>query len=461
MDAVYKMRMLSDRVPDEVVRYIYANADNWHNQRVSWLEVVEGEVIQRIWYYRKYSVRGREETRYTECVRKITGDKHILWRNGYWIGGTGAVFQPVYLQKDVKRWLFGYVDVKFEEEKFNVWNECHVDLFDRCVLILNLSVLKETRYKYCAYPQNCDLMRYLSIYDQDHSVEFFGKCGLFPFPSLVEMAKKEKAFCRFLRDNAAEIDLYGPQATVFAYKNNVSVVEARRICEQKARMDRTIRDYIPEVKGTRIDRSKLYEYLAGYGRLNFWFGVYNDYLRAIKGLGLDLKDTKNVYPKDLKRMHDLRVNEFAALEAKNDREKRKKLYADFAARSRELKRLEWTSDDYAVIIPDDVSDLIREGEVLHHCVGKMGYDLKVVEGISIIAFLRKAESKETSLCTVEYRIDLGRITQCYGSYDKLPALEIRNCAQAWAEYVKAELKGDKENGKIVTNQFAARQRAGA
>lgn len=464
MDAIYKMAMLPSRTPEEIVKYIYANAVNWQNNRVAWLEIADEEVIIRIWYFRNYSVRGRQETRYTECVRKISGDSRIIWKNGYWHGGMSESFQPVYLQKDVKRWCYGYEEYSFREENFDKWNESKIDLFDMCVPVLNLQILSQTKYKYCAYPRNCDLMRYLKIYDKDPSVEFFGKCGLYPCPSLVKLAKTDKSFCRFLRENAAEIDLYGPQATIYAYKNKVDVVEARRICEKKARIDRQVREYIPEVKGTCIDRKKLYEYLEGRKKKDGFYQLrssYNDYLKAVKGLRLDLKDTKNVYPNDFQRMHDLRIDEFAALEAKRDREKRKKLYNDFAKKARELKRFEWTNGEYSIIIPGDISDLIHEGEVLKHCVGKMGYDLKVIKGTSIIAFLRKTESKETPFCTIEYRLDLGKLAQCYIEHDRRPEKEVCDYAEAWSEYVKTIIEGEKDNGKRIRSQVAARQGAGA
>ncbi len=465
MDPIYIMRTIPDETPDEIVRYIYANAVNWQHNRVSWLEIIEGKVIQRIWFFRNYKVRGRYDTRYTECVRKISGDSRIIWRNGYFTSGVmNDPFQPVYYPKDVRNTYYGYQETKFEKEDFNVWNEEKVDLFGRNIPILNLGVLAETKYKYCAYPENCDLMHYLAIYDKDNAVEFFGKCGLYPYPSLVKLAKKDKSLCRFIRDNAAEIDLYGPQAALYAFKHNVGVVEARRLCEEKARIDRMVREDIPEVKETGIDRKRLVEYLekqkAGTHRRGFYYfaSSYNDYLRAVKALGLDLNDTKNIFPNDFKRMHDLRIDEYTALEAKKDMIKRKKLYNDFAKKARELKRLEWSAGGYCVVIPDDISDLIREGNILHHCVGKMGYDLKVIKGTSIIAFLRKTEDKETPLYTVEYRIDLGKIAQCYGRNDTVPAQEIRDLAEEWGSYVKKLMKGS-ENGK--RNNDKSEQRAGA
>ena len=458
MDSLEKLRLIPDNTPCEIVRHIYANANNWSNGAVSWLEPCDGEVIQRIWFFRNYKVHGREETRYTECVRKISGEKRIVWRNGYFHGGYSQTFQPVYRQADIKGTWYGYEDLKFKEEDFNLWREERVDFFAMYVPVLNLPALAETKYKYCAYPDNCDLMRYLKIYAGDPSVEFFGKCGLYPFPSLVKLAKTEKAFCRFLRDNAVDVDLYGPQAAVYAYKNRVSVVEARRICEQNAREARQLREYISELKDTTIDKHKLFAYLENLNKnlLGYHLAAYNDYLRAIKGLGLDLNDTKNIYPKDFWRMHDLRVDEYAAIEAKKDRERRKAFYDAFSQRARELKSLEWIRGDYTVIIPGDVSDLIREGRILNHCVGKMGYDAKVIKGVSIIAFLRRKARPEKPLYTLEFRIDLNKLSQCYGKSDTTPPKDARDTADAWAEFVKTQLKEIKDNENRTANSEPVR-----
>ncbi len=460
------MKAVRDSTPYEIVRYIYAHAVSWQNNKVAWLEIAGDEVILRIWYFRNYSVKGRQETRYTECVRKISGDNHIIWRNGYFNYYTMAQgFQPVYVRKDVKRYYQGYEDIRFQEEDFDRWYDADADLFDMCIPVVNLSILDETKYKYCAYPNNCDLIRYLKLYEKDPSVEFFGKIGLYPCPSLVRAAKKDRSFCRFLRENAIDAGLFGPQATLYAYKNKIGIVEARRMCEHKARVDREIREDIPEAHGTCIDKKKLYGYLTDLDGKNGGgyrlASSYNDYLRAVKGLGLDLHDTKNAYPNDFWRMHDLRTHEFAALQAKEDRKKRKQLYKAFEIKAKELKKLEWSNGYYTIIIPDSVADLIHEGAVLHHCVGKLGYDLKVVKGTSIIAFLRKAEDIKQPLVTIEYRIDLGKIAQCYGRNDTRPEKEICDYAEEWAEYVKKKIKGEKENGESIRGKVKARQGAGA
>lgn len=44
------------------------------------------------------------------------------------------------------------------------------------------------------------------------------------------------------------------------------------------------------------------------------------------------------------------------------------------------------------VIAHKPSDLVREGEALHHCVGRMNYDRKFVLEESLIVFIRRKES---------------------------------------------------------------------
>ncbi|MBQ7340246.1 MAG: PcfJ domain-containing protein [Clostridia bacterium] len=57
------------------------------------------------------------------------------------------------------------------------------------------------------------------------------------------------------------------------------------------------------------------------------------------------------------------------------------------------------------IIAKSPSELINEGSILHHCVGNMGYDQKVVDEKSLIFFIRTKDQPDTPLVTVEYSMD--------------------------------------------------------
>src|SRR5574344_1964371 len=116
-----------------------------------------------------------------------------------------------------------------------------------------------------------------------------------------------------------------------------------------------------------------------------------------------MTEEKNRYPPDFKRWHDSRADEYKSLKAKIDAEKRKALYEQFAAVASKYLGLEYNKKSvYMAIIAQKPSDLIHEGEILHHCVGRMGYDQKFAREETLIFFIRTKEQPDTPLVTVEY-----------------------------------------------------------
>ena len=66
----------------------------------------------------------------------------------------------------------------------------------------------------------------------------------------------------------------------------------------------------------------------------------------------------------------------------------------------------------------------------------MGYDKKVVDGKSIIAFVRIVDKQDKPYVTVEYDIKKRRIVQCYGDHDSNPGEEVKKFTDKWEEYVR-------------------------
>lgn len=65
-------------------------------------------------------------------------------------------------------------------------------------------------------------------------------------------------------------------------------------------------------------KERLYTYLLHQkGRLT----VYNDYINACLFLKLDMRMDKNLFPHDLQRWHDIRIDEMASKKAKDDEKK--------------------------------------------------------------------------------------------------------------------------------------------
>ena len=67
---------------------------------------------------------------------------------------------------------------------------------------------------------------------------------------------------------------------------------------------------------------------------------------------------------------------------------------------------------------------MREGGLLHHCVGRMGYDQKMSKGKTLIFFIRQTDKPTVPFVTAEIRPKDGKLLQCYGDHDSKPADEV-------------------------------------
>ena len=98
-------------------------------------------------------------------------------------------------------------------------------------------------------------------------------------------------------------------------------------------------------------------------------------------------------------------------------------------------------DAFVVIIARSPQDLIREGDILHHCVGRMNYDQRFIREESLIFFVRNVETPDTPFVTVEYSIKNKKVLQCYGDRDSKPSdnvLEFVN--KKWLPFANRQLK---------------------
>ena len=93
------------------------------------------------------------------------------------------------------------------------------------------------------------------------------------------------------------------------------------------------------------------------------------------------------------------------------------------------------------IIAQKPSDLIHEGEILHHCVGRMGYDQKFAREETLIFFIRTKKQPNTPLVTVEYSPTQKKVLQCYGDHDSKPTEEILDFVhKKWLPYANKQIK---------------------
>lgn len=150
-------------------------------------------------------------------------------------------------------------------------------------------------------------------------------------------------------------------------------------------------------------------------------GTYADYVKACVYLGLDMSLERNLLPRDFRRWHDIRIDEYRTAKAVEDRQKREELYARFAEIADKYTCLQHNKRSaFVAIIAKSPAELITEGDALHNCVGRFNYDQKFVREESLIFFIRTKECPDTPFVTVEYSPSRKTILQCYGDHDSKP-----------------------------------------
>ena len=169
---------------------------------------------------------------------------------------------------------------------------------------------------------------------------------------------------------------------------------------------------------------------------------YKDYFEACCYLNLDMTIAKNRYPHNFKRWHDIRIDEYATAKAVQDKKERKAFYDTFAAVANKYSGLEYDNKSlYIAMIAQSPAELIREGELLDHCVGRMGYDQKFAREESLIFFIRTKEQPDIPFVTVEYSPSRRTILQCYAYHDSTPddgVLQFVNLT--WLPYANKKLR---------------------
>lgn len=335
----------------------------------------------------------------------------------------------------------------------NKWCKAPDKYYEPYAPIVNRKyALKFDEYKYSVadkYMYN-DFFKYLRIYEQYPQAEYLMKMGLQHLATkklILIKVEKDKDFrkwlirnTKILKNEYGNYPYFTAQTIFSAYKRNISILEAQKfdLLQKELLQDYNYSNYIGHV----ITKDEIYNFLKYIEKQNANISSYADYVKACEYLNLDMSLDKNKYPHDFKKWHDIRIDEYHSKQAEEDKEKRKAFYKDFeiiAKKYLSLERLK--QEDFVVIIAKSPAELIREGKILHHCVGYMGYDQKFVREESLIFFIRDKNNVKKPFVTVEYSPDKHKVLQCYGNNDSKPSdnvLEFVN--KKWLPYANRKLK---------------------
>lgn len=354
----------------------------------------------------------------------------------------------------VFHYIAGYSVCWFEQGAQNAprwyenpeWGCADDEYFDPFAPIVNREYMnKFPKYKYSAVNlyRGVDVLKYLRFYEKYPQIEYLMKAGLDGYAfskQILQAVGKNKRFCKWLMKNRADIrqNDYYVDVILRSFRTGSPLSDLQNIRKNQQVLKKAVG--ISELR--TYFKDDIEKFVAYLGAQNISVYSYNDYFNACNYLGLNMNEDKNRYPHDFKRWHDIRIDEYRSAKALKDEQERKEFYDKFAAVASKYLRLEYDKKSvYIAIIAQKPSDLIREGELLHHCVGRMGYDQKFAREESLIFFIRMKDEPEKSLVTVEYSLKDKKVLQCYGDHDSKPNESIMQFVnKKWLPYANRKLK---------------------
>jgi len=317
----------------------------------------------------------------------------------------------------------------------------------KCPILNEEYALRLPEYRYSAlnlYPY-FDTFKYLRLYEKFPQAEMLIKFGLYNYATSIQILNKtgkDKQFRKWLISNQTNILRRGYYVGTLlkAYKTGKPIEEVQKIEERKRTLFRN--DNYMHIKRLFTTDKEITTFIDYIESQKTNISSYSDYLKACTYLGLDMNLQKNRLPHNFKRWHDIRIDEYHTAKALKDVEERKELYAQFADIAEKYLPLQRESEnEFIVIIAKSPQDLIREGEILQHCVGRMNYDQRFIREESLIFFVRNKQAPDIPFVTLEYSLKNHKVLQCYGARDKKPDEQVLKFVNnTWLPYANKQIK---------------------
>lgn len=168
-------------------------------------------------------------------------------------------------------------------------------------------------------------------------------------------------------------------------------------------------------------------YRMGYSSLDSFVSIWTDTLRMEWTIFGKIKEK---YPKNLPVYHNKMVRRLNNFRYNQDETFKKR----FIETSEKLKKYEYCPNEstYQWIIPKTVEDVVEEADSQSNCLVSCNYMQRVLDGTSILVFMRKKEDPDSSYITME--ICNGAITQAYLASNKNPCKEDREQIKIYADH---------------------------
>lgn len=141
----------------------------------------------------------------------------------------------------------------------------------------------------------------------------------------------------------------------------------------------------------------------------------------MKLLKMDMRDQNELYPRDFAEMH-------GRLAARIKQKGSKIADEKIAKRLPELAEYCFSAIGLVLRPMLSAGEVIREGNVLHHCVG--GYVGRYADGGTVLCCLRAEDAMQRPLYTVEFSAK-GEFVQCRGDHNKTAPEDVERLELFW------------------------------
>lgn len=189
----------------------------------------------------------------------------------------------------------------------------------------------------------------------------------------------------------------------------------------------------------RMTAHKLVKYVTEHVYPEDRLSDYLEYLEKTLKLGHALNDSTK-YPKDFRYAYDFRYEEY---EQNLDKMKKEKMERDakrvhfyYQIRSKKPE-YQYEDQQFLIKIPKDEEELIKEGDSLHHCVGR--YAEHIADNKCKIFFVRTKRNPDKSFCTLELTKD-NRFEQCHTTNNALAPKEVLDFVDGFIHHLQGAKK---------------------
>ena len=182
-----------------------------------------------------------------------------------------------------------------------------------------------------------------------------------------------------------------------------------------------------------------------------------DYMTMCEKLKKHLDDEMVFKPRELKRRHDEAVKEIEARAAEIQAEEYSRKYGAAEKVLKKIrKKFEFSGEDFLIIVPRKIVEIVQEGRALHHCAGATDrYFDRIKQNETYICFLRRIEAPDEPFYTIEVEPG-GTIRQHRGMFDEEPEIEkVKPFLQKWQKEIRKRMS--KEDHELAAASKVKRE----